>query len=152
MRSYREPPICEVVGERLRLARRGMNLTQEQLAKRVGTSNQQILKYEKGIDQLSISRLVQIAKALHTPISFFFEDLYLAEEAVVSEATTGPHLLMQAYGALTQTNRALLLSIARVLVEAAKISSNKEGGKVPLTHKDRPAEGSRSPQMEMLFP
>jgi transcriptional regulator with XRE-family HTH domain len=151
MRSYREP-ICELVGERLRVARRGMSLTQKQLGKRVGTSTQQILKYEKGIDQLSISRLVQIAKALQTPLSFFFEDVYLEEEAAVTGASTGRHLLVQAYSALTQTDRALLLLIADALVASGKISPNKGGGIGTLWREPPLIESSRSPQVEMRSP
>jgi transcriptional regulator with XRE-family HTH domain len=54
-----------------------------ELAERVGISYQQIQKYEKGISEISIVRLSQIADALNTPlVSFIAND----EETKVSES------------------------------------------------------------------
>ena len=67
------------VGERLRAARRNNNLSQEELGKLIGTSKQQILKYEKAMDIPPLSRLVQLAAALNMPLSFFSEDHYISK-------------------------------------------------------------------------
>lgn len=52
------------LGDAIRLRRRSLSLTQEQLATACGVSFQQIQKYENGGNRVSFSRLVQIARAL----------------------------------------------------------------------------------------
>jgi transcriptional regulator with XRE-family HTH domain len=53
----------------IRLRRRSLNLSQEQLAVACGISFQQIQKYENGSNRVSFSRLVQIARALECRVS-----------------------------------------------------------------------------------
>jgi transcriptional regulator with XRE-family HTH domain len=66
-------PIDVHVGKRLKLRRNMLKMSQDQLANLVGVTFQQIQKYENGTNRISASRLFKIAKALDTPISFFFE-------------------------------------------------------------------------------
>jgi len=47
-----------------------------QLAEILGVTSQQIHKYEKGIDRLAASRLLQLSKILDVPVSFFYDGLY----------------------------------------------------------------------------
>ncbi len=68
-------PIDVHVGKRVRLRRTILGLNQEQLAKSVGVSFQQIQKYERGINRISASRLYNISMTLNTSISFFFQDI-----------------------------------------------------------------------------
>ena len=49
------------------------NLTQSQLADKIGVTHQQLQKYEKGTNRISAGRLSAIAKALNKPVSYFFE-------------------------------------------------------------------------------
>ena len=63
------------VGKRLRLRRNILGLSQEQLAKNIGISFQQIQKYEHGTNRISASRLYDISVILGVPVSFFFEDI-----------------------------------------------------------------------------
>ena len=53
------------------------------LAERIGVSYQQVQKYEKGLSEISISRLSQIAHALNMPVSKFIPD---DEKMMVSES------------------------------------------------------------------
>lgn len=56
-----------MLGERIRTLRRDAKLTQEDLARKVGTTKQNIYKYEKGIiTNLPIDRLEALASALDT--------------------------------------------------------------------------------------
>lgn len=48
-------------------------LTQKQLAEAIGTSFQQLQKYEKGTSRIGPARLQLAAQALDVPIAFFFE-------------------------------------------------------------------------------
>ena len=107
------------VGERIRAARRNSKLSQKELGKIIGTSAQQILKYEKAVDVPSLSRLVQLAAALNMPLSFFLEDHYISKESVTVGVRAVRHVLLEAYGMLNQHNRMLLLAIAEALVECS---------------------------------
>ncbi len=48
-------------------------MSQMKLAEEVGVSFQQIQKYEKGINKISVEMIQQIAKALGIPVNTFFE-------------------------------------------------------------------------------
>jgi transcriptional regulator with XRE-family HTH domain len=54
------------VGQRIRLLRVERDLSQAEMGDQIGVSFQQIQKYEKGTNRLSVGRLGQIAKLLKT--------------------------------------------------------------------------------------
>lgn len=68
-------PVDVYVGKRLRKQRVLLRLSQEQLARAVGVTFQQIQKYERGANRISASRLYDIAKVMGVPISFFFDHI-----------------------------------------------------------------------------
>jgi transcriptional regulator with XRE-family HTH domain len=57
-------------------------MSQQELAKALRITFQQVQKYENGTNRISCSRLYDIARALKTPINYFFADL--------SDKTPGP--------------------------------------------------------------
>ncbi|HEU0148517.1 MAG TPA: helix-turn-helix domain-containing protein [Bradyrhizobium sp.] len=63
------------VGKRLRLRRNLLDLSQDELAKRLGLTAQLIQKYEAGETRISASRLYDVARQLAVPITWFFEEL-----------------------------------------------------------------------------
>ncbi len=63
------------VGNRLRERRILLGLSQTRLGESLGLSFQQIQKYERGIDRISVGRLVHLAHVLDVPITYFFEEL-----------------------------------------------------------------------------
>ena len=63
------------VGERIRRRRRALGLSQDDLARAVELTFQQIQKYERGANRVSASKLYQIATALTTSTHYFFEGL-----------------------------------------------------------------------------
>lgn len=67
------------VGQRLRVRRSLLGLSQEKLAEAIGLTFQQVQKYEKGMNRISAGRLFQFSKILEVPISYFYENL--AEQA-----------------------------------------------------------------------
>jgi transcriptional regulator with XRE-family HTH domain len=73
------------IGSLIRTARKAAGLSQMELAEMVGISYQQIQKYEKGVSDISVSRLSQIAHALNIPLSRFVLD---KERMMVSEAVS----------------------------------------------------------------
>jgi transcriptional regulator with XRE-family HTH domain len=68
-------PIDVHVGNRLRMRRMLIGLSQEKLGERLGLTFQQVQKYEKGSNRVSASRLYHMARILDVPVQFFFEDL-----------------------------------------------------------------------------
>jgi transcriptional regulator with XRE-family HTH domain len=61
------------VGQRVRMRRLELNMSQETLANALDLSFQQVQKYEKGTNRIGSSRLQQIADVLKTSAAFFFE-------------------------------------------------------------------------------
>jgi transcriptional regulator with XRE-family HTH domain len=62
------------VGERIRVRRTELGLTQEELARQLGISYQQVQKYETGANRISAGRLYEIAEELRVGVACFFED------------------------------------------------------------------------------
>jgi transcriptional regulator with XRE-family HTH domain len=56
--------IDQLIGQRIRLARKKAKLSQTELGQAIGVTYQQVQKYENGTDRVAASRLVQIAKFL----------------------------------------------------------------------------------------
>ncbi|MGB4101545.1 MAG: helix-turn-helix transcriptional regulator [Alphaproteobacteria bacterium] len=68
-------PIDIHVGQRLRLRRMLIGMSQEKLGEAVGLTFQQIQKYERGANRMGASRLYRIAQILNIPVSFFYSEL-----------------------------------------------------------------------------
>ena len=66
-------PVDIYVGSRVKSRRLFLGLSQEDLAKSIGLTFQQVQKYERGTNRISVSRLVDICRALKTPIDYFLE-------------------------------------------------------------------------------
>jgi transcriptional regulator with XRE-family HTH domain len=61
------------VGQRLRIRRSLLGMSQEKLAEAIGLTFQQIQKYERGTNRVSAGRLYQFSKILGVPIAYFYE-------------------------------------------------------------------------------
>jgi len=92
------------IGSLIRIVRKAAGLFQMALAERVGISYQQIQKYEKGVSEISVSRLSQIARALNIPLSRFVLD---EGRMMISEAVSP-------YGALSDNEIELLKFFRRI--------------------------------------
>ena len=68
-------PVDVHVGNRIRLRRTILHITQQQMAEMLGLTFQQIQKYEKGMNRVGASRLWDISRVLEVPMGFFFEDM-----------------------------------------------------------------------------
>ena len=62
------------LGNKLKLRRLALGLTQTKIAKAINVTFQQIQKYEKGTNGVSSIRLLQLSNFLKVPINYFFED------------------------------------------------------------------------------
>lgn len=61
------------VGQQIRAHRVELGLTQEDIAKALALSYQQVQKYETGANRVSAGRLYQIAGLLQVPVENFFK-------------------------------------------------------------------------------
>ena len=68
-------PIDIHVGNRVRMRRMLVGMSQEKLGEALGLTFQQVQKYEKGANRVSASRLYQMSTTLGVPIQFFFDDM-----------------------------------------------------------------------------
>jgi transcriptional regulator with XRE-family HTH domain len=111
------------LGRRVRRRRRLLGLTQQQLATQVGIRFQQIQKYECGANRISAARLWQLAEALESPVSYFYDGLEEAIERQEAAGANGGEMfsrketldLIQAYYQLDEKPRRRLLDLAKSL-------------------------------------
>ena len=127
-------PIDIHVGSRLRLRRGLIKMSQQKLAEAVGVTFQQVQKYERGTNRISISRMYEMASALGVPASYFLEDLPalavdtgqkgFAEEAQATFESDPLHRketrdLIRAYYRITDPGvRKRILDLAKTLASA----------------------------------
>jgi transcriptional regulator with XRE-family HTH domain len=63
------------VGNRVRMRRLLVGMSQEKLGELLGITFQQVQKYEKGSNRVSASRLYQISRVLGVPVQYFYDEL-----------------------------------------------------------------------------
>ena len=119
-------PVDVHVGKRIRHRRWMVEMTQQQLAEKVGIKFQQIQKYETGMNRVSASRLWDISNALSVPISFYFEGLEgtaasEGEQNLPSDILADKEALelVRSYYSIPENQRRRLFELARVLSDAA---------------------------------
>jgi len=97
------------LGNKLKLRRLALGLTQTKVAKAINVTFQQIQKYEKGTNGVSSTRLLQLSNYLKVPINYFFEDF--SEYLLNLEKTKEGHLqvnynfLSKIYSEMTQDQK-----------------------------------------------
>ena len=119
------------LGKRLRRRRRLLGLTQQQLALAVGIRFQQIQKYECGANRISAARLFQLAKALETPITYFYDGLIDTKTDIATPQNEGIEVfsrketldLIQAYYRLSERPRRRLLDLAKSLNSDSEVAA-----------------------------
>jgi len=98
-----------LVGERLRDLRNDRNLSQRSLGDLIGVTFQQIQKYEKGTNRITVARLSEICSALSVPYDYFLAGSLQGATPGMSEGAT-PSL----GGGLNDEERVLLKAFRKV--------------------------------------
>ena len=97
------------LGNKLRMRRQALGLTQTKVAKAISVTFQQIQKYEKGTNGVSSIRLLQLSNYLKVPINYFFEDFseYLinVEKSREGHMSVNYNFLVKIYSELTQDQK-----------------------------------------------
>jgi transcriptional regulator with XRE-family HTH domain len=76
-------PVDIHVGERLKVRRVSLGMSQEHLGEAVGVTFQQIQKYERGLNRIGSSRLYEFSQLLSVPVSYFFDKVGNVAEGVL---------------------------------------------------------------------
>ncbi len=112
-------PLDLNVGARIRLRRKTLGITQSDLAEALGLTFQQVQKYERGVNRVSASVLVKIARRLDCPVAFLLgEEGGGAVEAIApaTMVTPGAVELLETYAKIgDRRSRSALLAVARAL-------------------------------------
>lgn len=66
-------PVDTHVGAKVKTRRLMLGMSQEDLANAIGLTFQQVQKYERGTNRISVSRLVDISRALKVPYGYFLD-------------------------------------------------------------------------------
>ena len=119
--------IDRIIGQKLRLRRLELGLSQHELATALGVSYQQIQKYETGANRITCGRLHFMALALGVNILYFFSDL--------DTETVSGHAMSE-IGALKNPVRQALIGLISVL---SKEGEERERSNTPVeTVRDDP--------------
>jgi transcriptional regulator with XRE-family HTH domain len=68
-------------------------MSQEKLGRAVGLTFQQIQKYERGVNRIGASRLLQLSRVLGVPIAYFFEDVPAPKASRAAQPAAAPTTL-----------------------------------------------------------
>ena len=129
-------PLDIALGSRVRLRRKELGYSQDQLARAVGITFQQVQKYEHGTNRISFSRLVEISEALECSVGDLIGNLDKSKSSgsfskqVAFLTEPGASDLLEAYGSIeSPKRRRAILNLARQLasdqVESAPAKSTR---------------------------
>ena len=97
------------LGNKLKLRRLALGLTQTKVAKAINVTFQQIQKYEKGTNGVSSIRSLQLSNYLKVPINYFFEDFseYLIniEKSKETPMTVNYNFLVKLYSEMNEDQK-----------------------------------------------
>ena len=98
------------IGDRLKAARLRANLTQAELAAKIGLTKGSIGNYEQGISFPNVTVLSQLLEALQIDANYVYQD-YVCSASAVSAVPEDERLLLDAFRKLNPParERALLL-------------------------------------------
>ncbi len=103
------------VGENLLKFRLFRGMTQETLADSVGVTFQQIQKYEKGKNRVSVSRLWQFSQVLGIPVDEFYDGVEGAPGRDALKLTPEEFALIKKYKVLLEPQKKALQDYMRFL-------------------------------------
>jgi transcriptional regulator with XRE-family HTH domain len=68
-------PVDVQVGNRVRIRRMLIGMSQERLGQLLSLTFQQVQKYEKGVNRIGAGRLFDVSRILGVPIDYFYEGM-----------------------------------------------------------------------------
>ncbi|MCE2920350.1 MAG: helix-turn-helix domain-containing protein [bacterium] len=77
------------VGERIRLYRSMVGMSQQKLAESLGVTFQQLQKYERGENRIGAGRLLMVATVLDIPITFLLDEEGFSQRHGIEHSLVG---------------------------------------------------------------
>lgn len=114
-------PVDFAIGARMRARRRQLNLSQSDLAAKLGVSFQQVQKYERGVNRVSGSTLVSAAAALGTTVGWLVGEEGSAaqsDDVFKALATPGALEMLQAFAGIADARaRSALVALIQQMAK-----------------------------------
>lgn len=98
------------VGQRVRMRRTLLGMSQERLGEAIGLTFQQVQKYERGSNRISAGTLFRLGQVLDVPVSFFFDDY---DDGQSPKSHPGASPAVNADGSIISRREARLLRLWR---------------------------------------
>lgn len=109
-------PVDIQVGNRVRIRRMLIGMSQERLGELLGLTFQQVQKYEKGVNRIGAGRLFDVSRILGVPIDYFYEGVALGgQEGFAEDGGTPPVMEFVSSG------EGLQLSLAFMKIKDSKV-------------------------------
>lgn len=109
-------PIDVQVGNRVRIRRMLIGMSQERLGDLLGLTFQQVQKYEKGVNRIGAGRLFEVARILNVPVDFFYEGLNATQPGESNTEVVAPPVME-----FVSSGEGLQLSLAFMKIKDAKV-------------------------------
>jgi len=103
------------VGNRVRIRRMLIGMSQERLGDLLGLTFQQVQKYEKGVNRIGAGRLFEISRILTVPINYFFEGVEASGPSRQTEESAPP--IME----FVSSGEGMQLSLAFMKIKEPKV-------------------------------
>jgi transcriptional regulator with XRE-family HTH domain len=110
-------PIDVQVGNRVRIRRMLIGMSQERLVDLLGLTFQQVQKYEKGVNRIGAGRLFEVSRILNVPVDFFYEGLSTGDQPGLGEPEAAAPPVME----FISSGEGLQLSLAFMKIKDAKV-------------------------------
>jgi transcriptional regulator with XRE-family HTH domain len=110
-------PVDAQVGNRVRIRRMLISMSQEKLGELLGLTFQQVQKYEKGVNRIGAGRLFEIAKILGVKVDYFYEGAHDLASATVGYGPDDAPPVME----FVSSGEGMQLSLAFMRIKDAKV-------------------------------
>jgi transcriptional regulator with XRE-family HTH domain len=107
-------PVDVQVGNRVRIRRMLIGMSQERLGELLSLTFQQVQKYEKGVNRIGAGRLFDVSRILGVPIDYFYEGVAAQQEGFAEESA--PPVME-----FVSSGEGLQLSLAFMKIKDAKV-------------------------------
>jgi len=109
-------PTDVLVGNRVRIRRMLIGMSQERLGELLSLTFQQVQKYEKGVNRIGAGRLFDVSRILGVPIDYFYEGV-AAQLGQPGFAEEGAPPVME----FVSSGEGMQLSLAFMKIKDAKV-------------------------------
>ncbi len=109
-------PVDIVVGNRVRIRRMLIGMSQEKLGELLGLTFQQVQKYEKGVNRIGAGRLFDVSRILGVPIDYFYDGVAAQNQQEGFAEDSAPPVME-----FVSSGEGLQLSLAFMKIKDAKV-------------------------------